>query len=65
MMILWCVFRFVFNTTHRLEKTLTHSQFIDRSENDSDEDQIIETDEELRKLTKYKMCSKFKAFDGI
>lgn len=53
--------RFIICDDHRLEKTLTHSQFIDRSEDDSDEeDQIIETDEELRKLTKCKMCSKFK-----
>lgn len=36
----------------RLEKTLTHSQFVDppeEEEDDSDDDQIIETDEELRK----------------
>lgn len=38
--------------TLRLEKTLTHSQFVDRSDDDSDEDQIIETEEELRKLLK-------------
>lgn len=36
----------------RLEKTLTHSQFVDPPEvedDDSDDDQIIETEEELRK----------------
>lgn len=34
----------------RLEKTLTHMHCdIDRSEDESDEDQIIETEEELRK----------------
>lgn len=35
----------------RLEKTLSHSQFADRSEEDDsdDDDQIIETEEELRK----------------
>lgn len=38
--------------TFRLEKTLTHSQFVDRSDDDSDEDQIIETEEELRKFLK-------------
>lgn len=52
---------FIFSIVHRLEKTLTHSQFIDRSaEDDSDEDQIIETEEELRKLTKCQVYSKFK-----
>lgn len=51
-------FHFVtFDFTLRLEKTLTHSQFVDLSDDDSDEDQIIETDEELRKFF---MCSKFK-----
>lgn len=38
----------------RLEKTLSHSQFADRSEEDDDDsdddDQIIETEEELRKF---------------
>lgn len=37
---------------YRLEKTLTHSQFVDPSEDDDsdDDDQIIETEEELRKF---------------
>lgn len=34
---------------NRLNKTLTNSQFIDRSQDDSDDDEIIETEEELRK----------------
>lgn len=36
----------------RLEKTLTHSQFVDppeEEEDDSDDEVIIETEEELRK----------------
>lgn len=38
------------NWISRLEKTLTHSQFVDPpEEDDSDDDQIIETEEELRK----------------
>lgn len=38
-------------TLYRLEKTLSHSQFVDPSEeDDSDDDQIIETEEELRKF---------------
>lgn len=36
----------------RLKNTLTHSQFIDQSldEDSEDDDQIIETEEELRKF---------------
>lgn len=45
----------------RLKKTLTNSQFIDRSQDEEsdDEDEIIETDEELRKLHELyaKTCS--------
>lgn len=42
------------HTWYRLNKTLTNSQFIDRSQDDSDDDdddddEIIETEEELRK----------------
>lgn len=42
-----------FDCIYRLEKTLTHSQFVDptdEEDDDSDDDQIIETEEELRKL---------------
>lgn len=52
---MWNTNSLTFKMTHcisRLEKTLTHSQFVDppeEEEDDSDDDQIIETDEELRK----------------
>lgn len=51
----------------KLEKTLTHSSFIDRSEEDSDDDQIIETEEELQKRREFEQRRKlhYNEFEAV